>query len=548
MFQKSSNSKQLDIFSSSYSVLPEKISSQLSAKDKWHNIFREVVTHKIDEQLFSVLYSDGQGAPNSSIGVMVAMMVLKEGEGISDAKLFENCHFNLLFRSALGLFNLGDKVPAESTYYLFRKKIKEYEQQTGVQLLDESFKHITRQQCLEFHVSGKSIRMDSKLIGSNIQWFSRFGLIHNTLGMYLKKRLKNGVIPSDLHEELSAFLSEKSEEIEYRHSSEEIKDRLVPLGILIQKVLAHFSGDQSVEYQTLCRVFDEQYQLDDQDLKPKKSDQISAQSVQSPYDPDAHYRNKAGQTIKGYSINLTETNSEGNPLDLVTSLETKTATAADNDYLVPGIEDTEQVTDDTVEEVNADGAYNSDDNQQYCKENDKKLHLHAIQGQKSRYEFPLSQNGEVQIWDTKLNKMIDYQQITTKNGDIKLRISSGGKYRYFTTKEIQTYRLRETIKNTPIEILQRRNNVEATIFQLAYHYRANKTRYRGLIKHKMWAINRALWINCVRIVNYKAKNAFINQLKSFFIRLNAKFSPVYAFFSNTYNLYGRWGNYAMSKF
>ncbi len=54
------------------------------------------------------------------------MMILKEGEGYSDQKLFENCHFNLLTRKVLGLTNIDDPVPAESTYYLLRKRIADY--------------------------------------------------------------------------------------------------------------------------------------------------------------------------------------------------------------------------------------------------------------------------------------------------------------------------------------------------------------------------------------------------------------------------------------
>ncbi|MDR1905033.1 MAG: hypothetical protein LBQ88_22480, partial [Treponema sp.] len=36
-------------------------------------------------------------------------------------------------------------------------------------------------------------------------------------------------------------------------------------------------------------------------------------------------------------------------------------------------------------------------------------------------------------------------------------------------------------------------------FQLGYHYRADKSRYRGLAKHRMWAISRCLWVNFRRI-------------------------------------------------
>jgi len=65
--------------------------------------------------------------------------------------------------------------------------------------------------------------------------------------------------------------------------------------------------------------------------------------------------------------------------------------------------------------------------------------------------------------------------------------------------------LRKQIAETPIEILQKRNNVEATIFQLGYHYSNAKSRYRGEIKHQMWANIRCLWVNFVRILKYIKK-------------------------------------------
>jgi len=79
-------------------------------------------------------------------------------------------------------------------------------------------------------------------------------------------------------------------------------------------------------------------------------------------------------------------------------------------------------------------------------------------------------------------------------------------YRYFSQKDIDTYMIRKKIAETPIEILQKRNNVEATLFQFGYHYPNAKSRYRGLIKHQMWANIRCLWVNFVRILKY------INQL------------------------------------
>ena len=70
---------------------------------------------------------------------------------------------------------------------------------------------------------------------------------------------------------------------------------------------------------------------------------------------------------------------------------------------------------------------------------------------------------------------------------------------YFTDKQIESCRLRKQVEELPNEIKNKRNNVEATIFQLAYHLRKDKTKYRGNFKNKIWAILRSLWINFARI-------------------------------------------------
>ena len=47
-------------------------------------------------------------------------------------------------------------------------------------LFEKCFKQITKEQVKEYRISGKSVRMDSKLISSNIAWYSRYEIIHET--------------------------------------------------------------------------------------------------------------------------------------------------------------------------------------------------------------------------------------------------------------------------------------------------------------------------------------------------------------------------------
>ena len=65
------------------------------------------------------------------------MSILKEGFGCSDEDLFEKCEFDLLARKALGLEPLDDKLPSSDIYYLFGRRLADYEQKIGVNLRDD---------------------------------------------------------------------------------------------------------------------------------------------------------------------------------------------------------------------------------------------------------------------------------------------------------------------------------------------------------------------------------------------------------------------------
>jgi len=143
MFRKTNNETQVDIFTGVSSVLSGNSLKQYTDGDQWHNQFRKHVVARIDESIFKVLFNETMGAPNASVLLLIGMMVLKEAFGWSDSQLFEQCRFNLLVRSALGLFNLNDELPVESTYYLLRKRLYEHYTQTGEDLMELTFKQIT---------------------------------------------------------------------------------------------------------------------------------------------------------------------------------------------------------------------------------------------------------------------------------------------------------------------------------------------------------------------------------------------------------------------
>ena len=375
-------------------MLDGKSLNQYNDTDSWHNQFRKQIVARIDETIFSVLFSEKMGAPNSPVSQLVGMMVLKEAFGWSDSQLFEHCRFNLLVRSALGLFNLDDEIPADSTYYLFRKRIYQHNRENNDDLLQKAFETVTRGQIKDFEVSGKSIRMDSKLIGSNIAWYTRYEIIHQTFVLFCKTLKESDFLmfSEEDRQQLKPLLLEEPLKIIYRSTKEEVQTRMQSIGILAYKTLVLFTGSDSEAYRLLQRVFNEQYKVegDDKKVELRPKEEIGSDSVQSPHDPDSAYRHKTDQKVKGYSMNITETIS-GGPLDLVTNVTVDKANTPDTVFVQPAISSTQAVTGAPVEKVYADGAYQSPCNDAFCQNID--MVFTGIQGAASRYELEMAPEG-----------------------------------------------------------------------------------------------------------------------------------------------------------
>ena len=498
MFKKSEDGTQQDLFSSVPSMLKGSSLKQYSDDHAWNNLFREQVVDRVDELIFRPLYDETMGAPNASTRILIGMMALKEGFGWSDNELFEQCRFNLLVRSALGLFNLDDGIPAESTYYLFRKRIHNYQIINNIDIVEIAFQQITHGQALAYQISGKSIRMDSKLIGSNIAWCSRFEIVHDTVALFCKA-IKDSTfkkLSPELRLQIKEITENESKKIVYRENREEVQKRLIALGKLIYQLLSLKKEKDNPYYQILLRVYEEQYRVNGYQVELRPKEEIKSGSVQSPHDTDCSYRNKDGQQVKGYSANVTETCDDGK-LNLIVDVKVAPANTQDIEFFQEAIDQAEQVLNHNPKDVHADGAFQSPDNVQYCQNEEINHYFTGIQGAASQFDLSIS-GDTLTVTDTHTGLVLPVRK--TKSG--KWAIKTAEKYRYFTKKEIDSCNLRKQIASMPIEKRNKRNNVEATIFQLSYFSRNNKTRYRGMFKTQMWAILRCIWINLRRIYAY----------------------------------------------
>jgi hypothetical protein len=369
--------------------------------------------------------------------------------------------------------------------------------------MELTFKQITSGQVQEFDINGQNIRMDSKLLGSNIAFYSRYEIIHHTLLRFYKVLDDRGKkrLTAKVRAQIKELSEEEPKKTVYRSNKSEIQSRLEYIGNLMYKLVRGFKNNQNEQYQLLCRVFNEQYILtEDKQIELRPRAEISPDSTQSPHDPDSTFRKKGDQKVKGYSVNVTETISD-DPLNLITDVIVGKSNISDTKFVQPAITSTTQVTDQEVNTVYADGAYQSPNNNEYCKDID--MVFTGIQGCPSRYDLEMTPAGLL-VTDTQTGERFqaDLAKKRKNSKEDRWRIKTNSGYRYFNQLSIRASELRRTMKERPIEELRKRNNVEATIFQLSFFLRNNKSRYRGQFKHQTWAYARCLWINLVRINNF----------------------------------------------
>ena len=67
----------------------------------WAKTFADKIFPAIDEDLFSVLYSEKASRPNTPVNVIVGALILKEALGDSDDELVQALMFDIRYQYAL---------------------------------------------------------------------------------------------------------------------------------------------------------------------------------------------------------------------------------------------------------------------------------------------------------------------------------------------------------------------------------------------------------------------------------------------------------------
>ena len=446
------------------------------------------------------------------------MEILKAGNGWSDEELYDNVCYNIQTRYALGLRTLGEAYFGMRTIYVFRHRLTKHMQQTGENLFEQSIEAITMEQLVQFSLQTNHQRIDSTQIASNIREMSRLQLLVEVLQR--THRMLSETDQEYWKTEFAPYLKGTSGQYTYRLKG---KDAHGPHLEAIGELMFHLVTELAVDYQDpenyqiLKRVFDEHFNQSEQGTRPKGRDELKADSLQSPDDPQAGYRSKRGEDYVGYVVNVTETSHQENDFQLILKVQTEANTTDDAQMLAEIVPELKEQYD--LDLMDADGGYGSPDVDKVMGKHNIKLRQSALRGRKPKEDaFNLAAcELELNPDDRPLLK------VTTPDGE-DLKVEPGRKANryilhrppattssdppssiYISQQQLEVALRRQRCAQPNPDGKNPRAAVEATIGAIKRPFGNDKAPVRGKFRLGMMVIGSAMMVNLRPIQRFQAQ-------------------------------------------
>lgn len=554
MFKKNKKHLQPALISAA-SELPEKQLKRL--KGSWAGAFYHEFFCRINEEAFSELYSSEPSRPNVPVNVLVGLEVIKAGCGWSDEELYENYCFNLQVRYALGYDRLGDGDFAIRTLYYFRERLSKHNIETGINLLEQAFEQITDAQSMDLQVSTGMQRMDSTQIASNIVDASRLRLLVEAIQR--THRILSEADQLRLAEHFAPYIKDTAGHYTYRVKGKEAtQEHLQQVGVAIHTLLAKLKEAYATEkaYQVLERIFAENFNVLENSVRPKESQELSSGSLQSVDDLEASYRTKGNANYKGYVANITETCDPENEMQLITKVQVASNNTDDSQLLAEALPNLQERTD--LDTLVTDGGFGGEASDAALENQPVKLIQTAIRGPKpdphkfhlSDFDIQLDQQGApthvtcprgqnvpvIPARTTGLQARFDPDLCSTCPFHQEERCRSRPQKRdqryllSFTLKEVRTAQRRKDFLRHKDCGQNLRAAVEATVRSVKHPFPAGKLPVRGQFRMTCMVIASAIHVNVRRIWRYQADNPFSTLFSAIWKRIFLAQHCIYAEF------------------
>lgn len=538
MFKKNQRHYQIPL-TSNVDELPEKLRKHLDTS--WSGVFYREFFSRLDESPFAILYADCASRPNIPVNVLVGLEYLKAGNGWTDEEMMEEYGYNMQVRYALGYRQLGEGDFESRTLYYFRERLSRYMQETGINLLDQAFEQVTDQQLKAYGIKSGKQRMDSTQIASNIREMGRLQLLVEVLQRV--HRMLTEEEQEEYGEKLGPYIRGHAGQYVYHIRGQDTNEHLQKIGELMQRLLVELQTNygQELAYQVMERVFGEHFRVEEKELKTKVGAELSADSLQSPDDLEATYRQKNNKCYRGYVANITETCDAENELQLITKVQVKSNNVDDAQMLVEALPNLKERTE--IETLYTDGGYGSP-------EADNTLQRHEVEQIQTaiRGRNPSSEKNNLSDFEIKQSEKGKPTRITCpggQTGEVHPSSQKKGYVAHFDEEECQRcpylekcmvqkgkrdtrFHLRFNQKEVNMSQRRRRSlilqeegrnlraAVESTIRQVKHPFPASKLSVRGRFRVTCMMIGSAMMANVSRIQRYlESKIKFEREQKRF---------------------------------
>ena len=489
-------------------------------KNSWATAFSEYIFSYINEERFSVLYSNNTASrPNTPVNVVVGALLLKEMFGSTDNELLEQILFDVRYQVALHTTSGEEQPFSDRTLSRFRERLYNYEVETGIDLMKQEMETLAGKFVRLLKINPQMKRMDSVMVSSSCKKMARLEILYTCVSNMVKAVNSTGET-GILSKNLMRYLDKEDENNRlYRITGEQVGTRLEEVASDAVKLL-ELCGEayhDLKEYQLLKRVVEEQTIDENGKIKVKPKTEITTDSLQNPSDEDATYREKAGKKHKGYVGNFVET-FDGKEA-IITSFDYQQNTYSDIAFCKEVIEELGR-QEETVTLI-ADGAYGSVEMAQLAQENNIELVTTALIGKAPDViiaEFAIDETARTIITcpaghapaDCKYKEIIDtyrahFEKNTCQNCPYRDRcgvvfqkktalVRVSGK-----TIHRATYLKKLSTKEYQV-IANKRNGVEGIPSVLRRRYGIDYMPVRGLLRSKCWFNLKIGAINVMRVL------------------------------------------------
>lgn len=355
------NTSHLEDFLGAWSQLlsPEKLER---LKQSRGYAFYQRVFCKIKEPDFGVLYSEKYSAPNCPVNCLAGALVWQHLHNWSCEELMSQIEFNVETRVAIGLKDLESRPFTERTLFNFKKRLAWHKQHHGANLLEGVFDGLTASQIKELGVKTSIQRLDSALVDSNIQSYSRLSLLAEIL-----RRLYKTLSETDQQKYLAWFTPylKGGEKYVYGLKGSEYGAELEALTAVyygLGQALGEHYKEQAV-FQAFERVYSEHFKEAGPEagfpLALRPVEELGSGVLQSPDDTEATFKSKRKEPHRGFAVMAAETCHPDNELNLVTKIAVEANNTDDSAMLENKLDEMAQAT-PALEELHHDGGFGSE--------------------------------------------------------------------------------------------------------------------------------------------------------------------------------------------